>query len=85
MPRSVADVARTLDHAVLKPESTTTDLARAAAMCRDRGVGCLCVRSVDVARATEWLAGSGVVVASVIGFPHGAQPAAVKALEARAN
>jgi deoxyribose-phosphate aldolase len=83
MTWSVADVARTLDHAVLRPELTSADLARAAAMCRDRGVGCLCVRSVDVARAVDLLAGSDVVVASVIGFPHGAQPAAVKALEAR--
>jgi len=83
MPRSVTDVARTLDHAVLKPELTAADLARHAAMCVERGVGCLCVRSVDVPDAVRLVAGSDVVVASVIGFPHGAQPAAVKALEAR--
>lgn len=83
MPRSVAAVARTLDHAVLKPEFTAADLAAHAAMCIDRGVGCLCVRSVDVPEAARLVAGSDVVVASVIGFPHGAQPAAVKALEAR--
>jgi len=81
--RSVADVARALDHAVLKPEFTAADLARQAAMCVARGVGCLCVRSVDVAEAVRLVAGSPVVVASVIGFPHGAAPAEVKALEAR--
>ena len=81
--RTVADVARTLDHAVLKPEYTASDLERHAAMCVARGVGCLCVRSADVAAAAKLVAGSPVVVASVIGFPHGACPAAVKALESR--
>jgi deoxyribose-phosphate aldolase len=81
--RTVADVAKTLDHAVLKPEYTAADLAKHAAMCVARGVGCICVRSADVAAATKLVAGSPVVVASVIGFPHGASPAAVKALESR--
>lgn len=82
-PRTVADVARLLDHAVLKPELTAIDLARQAAMCVARGVGCLCVRSCDVAEAVRLVAGSPVVVASVIGFPHGAQRPETKALEAR--
>jgi len=81
--RTVADVAKTLDHAVLKPEYTAADLAAHAAMCVARGVGCLCVRSVDVAAAAGLVAGSPVVVASVIGFPHGAQRPEVKALESR--
>ncbi len=80
---TVAAVARRLDHAVLKPEYTAADLARQARMCIDRGVGCLCVRSVDVAAAARLLAGSPVVTASVIGFPHGGQRPEVKALEAR--
>jgi deoxyribose-phosphate aldolase len=41
------------------------------------------VRSCDVAAAVDLVAGSPVVVASVIGFPHGAQRPEVKALEAR--
>jgi len=81
--RTVAAVARTLDHALLKPESTAADLVRHAAMCVERGVGCLCVRSGDVAAAARLVAGSPVVVASVIAFPHGACPTEVKALEAR--
>ncbi|MFM8708589.1 MAG: deoxyribose-phosphate aldolase [Planctomycetia bacterium] len=80
---TVGSVAKCLDHAVLKPTATDRDLAEAAAMCRARGVGCLCVRSVDVGAAAELLAGSDVVVASVIGFPHGGQLPAVKAAEAR--
>jgi len=83
MTRPAADVARLLDHAVLKPEYTATDLAEHARMCVARGVGCLCVRSGDVAEAAELVAGSPVVVAAVIGFPHGAVRPEVKALEAR--
>ena len=81
--RSAAEVAKALDHAALKPELTRADLAHHAAMCVERGVGCLCVRSSDVAAAARLVAGSPVVVASVIGFPHGAQRPEVKALEAR--
>lgn len=81
--RPTASVARMLDHAVLKPELPAADLARHARMCIDRGVGCLCVRSCDVAAAARMVAGTPVVVAAVIGFPHGAQRPEVKALEAR--
>ena len=83
MTRTATDVARLLDHAVLKPELSAADLAAHAAMCVERGVGCLCVRSADVAEAVRLVAGSPVVVASVIGFPHGAVRPEVKALEAR--
>ena len=74
-PRTAADVAKALDHAVLKPEYSR---GRPREACRDvrgprRG---LPVRAVgDVAAAARLVAGSPVVVASVIGFPHGA-PAA---------
>ena len=80
---NTAEVARLLDHAVLKPECTAADLAADAAMCVDRGVGCLCVRPCDVAAAVRHVAGSPVVVASVVGFPHGSQRTETKALEAR--
>ena len=80
---TTASVARMLDHAVLKPEFTAADIARHARMCIDRGVGCLCVRSCDVAAAARLVAGTPVVVAAVIGFPHGTQRPEVKALEAR--
>jgi len=80
---TTASVARMLDHAVLKPEFTAADIARHARMCIDRGVGCLCVRSCDVAAAARLVAGTPVVIAAVIGFPHGAQRPEVKAVEAR--
>ncbi|MFM8496348.1 MAG: deoxyribose-phosphate aldolase, partial [Planctomycetia bacterium] len=80
---TVRDVAALLDHAVLKPNFTSADLAAHAAMCASRGVGCLCVRPADVAAAVSLVAGSNVVVASVIGFPHGSHRSETKALESR--
>lgn len=82
-PLTVADVARAIDHAVLKPEATAADLARQAAMCVERGVGCLCVRPCDVTAAVRFVASGKVVVASVVGFPHGSHRPDTKALETR--
>lgn len=81
--RTVRDVAALLDHAVLKPNFTSADLAAQAAMCVARGVGCLCVRPTDVAAAARHVASGRVVVASVIGFPHGSHRAETNAHESR--
>jgi deoxyribose-phosphate aldolase len=83
MPFTTAALARAIDHAVLRPEYTSRDLAAHAAMCVDRGVGCICVRPCDVAAAARLVAGSPMAVASVIGFPHGSHRPETKALEAR--
>lgn len=80
---TTAAVARAIDHAVLRPEYTSCDLAAHAAMCVDRGVGCICVRPCDVATVAGLVAGSPVTVASVVGFPHGSHRPKTKALEAR--
>jgi len=77
------DVAKLIDHAVLKPNSTVEDIKANAAMCISRNVGCLCVRPCDVALAIQELAGSSTIVASVIGFPQGNSRSEVKALEAK--
>jgi deoxyribose-phosphate aldolase len=72
-----------MDHAVLKPAMTDGDIRAAAAMCKAKGVGDLCVRPTDAALAVSLLKGSGTTVAVVVGFPHGASRPEVKALEAR--
>jgi len=82
-PLSKADIARRMDHAALKPAMTDDDIRAAAAMCKARGVGNLCVRPTDAALAVGLLKGSGVTVSVVVGFPHGASRPDVKALEAR--
>jgi len=81
--RTKTDVAKLIDHAVLKPTATCADVRRAARMCSARGVGCLCVRPCDAALASAELKGSSCRVCVVIGFPHGAHRPEAKALETR--
>ncbi|KPJ74622.1 MAG: hypothetical protein AMS14_05200 [Planctomycetes bacterium DG_20] len=76
-------VARAIDHAVLKPFATSQDVIDGARMCKARGVGNLCVRPTDVALAAAELKGGDTTVACVIGFPHGSNRPEVKALEAK--
>jgi len=76
-------IAKMMDHAVLKPAMTDDDIRKNAKMCVERGVGDLCVRPTDTKLAAELVKGSGTTVAVVVGFPHGASRPEVKALEAK--
>jgi len=77
------EVARVIDHAVLKPFATDADIIAGCKMCAEREVGCFCVRPTDVALAAKELKGSETAVSVVIGFPHGSNRPEVKALEAK--
>jgi len=76
-------IAKMMDHAVLKPAMTDDDIRKNAKMCVERGVGDLCVRPSDTKLAAELVKGTGTTVAVVVGFPHGTSRPEVKALEAR--
>ncbi len=76
-------IARYIDHAVLHPTQTEEDLRAACAMCRELGTASVCVKPYLVPRAAELLAGSPVLVSTVIGFPHGSAASEIKAAEAR--
>jgi len=65
------ELARLLDHSVLKPESTADDIAAGAAIVREWNIGYYCVQPCWVALATEALGGTRAQVVSVAGFPHG--------------
>ena len=77
------EVAKTIDHAVLKPFATTQDVIDNAKMCDERGVATMCVRPCDVALAAEELKDSKVDVSVVVGFPHGSNCTATKAAESK--
>ena len=74
-----AELARMLDHSVLKPEATRDDVLEGARVVRKWTIGQYCVQPGWVRAACEALEGSGALVASVIGFPHGCEPGEVKA------
>lgn len=81
-PYTVAEVAATIDHAVLKPDQTEADLRANAALCIARGVASLCVRPCDIKLAAELLENSPVLVSCVLSFPHGADTTATKVFQA---
>ena len=78
-----AEVAATIDHAILKPDMTVADVKKNAEMCIREKVASMCVRPCDVAMASELLKGSGVMVSCVLSFPHGADSTPVKAFQAK--
>ncbi len=83
MDWTVEDIAKTIDHAALRPTAIERDLEEAARVAIEYRVASLCCLPHWAARCAEMLAGSGVEPSVTIGFPHGAQHSAVKAFEAR--
>ncbi len=75
-------IAKTIDHSVLKPDFKTSDVEAGAAIALKYDVASYCIRPTDVPLAAKLLAGSNVPVCTVIGFPHGTTTSATKAFEA---
>jgi deoxyribose-phosphate aldolase len=76
-----AGVASMIDHTLLKPDATRADIE---ALCREAlqfRFATVCVNPTWVALAAKLLAGSGVGVCSVVGFPLGATSPDVKGYE----
>lgn len=83
MSFTAAQIAAVIDHTLLKPETTVADIDR---LCDEAGAhsfATVCVNSYWTPRCVERLRGSSVRVASVAGFPLGANLSAAKADEAR--
>lgn len=77
------DLARFIDHTILKPDATAAEIDRLCDEAREYGFAAVCVNPTWVRRCAQRLRGSGVRVASVVGFPFGASTTEVKALETR--
>jgi len=73
------ELARIIDHSVLKPEATAQDIVAGADIVRTWRVGYYCVQPCWVPLARESLADSAAQVIAVIGFPHGCELPAIKA------
>jgi deoxyribose-phosphate aldolase len=78
---TLEQVAKTIDHSILKPDFTDSDVRAGAELALKFNTASYCIRPMDVAPAAEILAGSDVHVCTVIGFPHGSTTTAVKAFE----
>ena len=79
---SYAQVAKTIDHSLLRPELDLDFVRDGVALARRYGVASATVRPADVSFAAEQLDGCDVFVSTVVGFPHGSATTATKAFEA---
>lgn len=81
MHRSARDLARHIDHTLLKPEARATDIDRLCAEALEHRFWSVCVHGSRVAQAAALLEGSEVKVAAVVGFPLGAMDGDAKRYE----
>jgi deoxyribose-phosphate aldolase len=73
------ELARIIDHSVLKPEATEAEVSVGAETVRTWQIGFYCVQPCWVRFAGALLQGSATGVVSVAGFPHGCDRAETKA------
>ncbi|HEY4187752.1 MAG TPA: deoxyribose-phosphate aldolase [Polyangia bacterium] len=76
-------LALLIDHTCLRPEAIAPEIDRLCAEARTYGFRTVCVQPTFVAQAARALVGSGIGVAAVVGFPHGANSTETKLFEAR--
>lgn len=72
-----------IDHTLLKPNATEDDIEKLCAEARQHKFASVCVNTSYVEQCARLLAGSGVKVCTVVGFPLGAMSSAAKAFETR--
>lgn len=76
-------IARLIDHTLLKPDATATDIETLCAEAAQHRFATVCINPTWVALAAQRLRGTGVGVCTVVGFPLGATTTDVKAYETR--
>lgn len=76
-----SDLAPLIDHTLLKAEAGEKDIRRLCEEARTNRFKAVCVNPTFVRLCHRTLTGSGVLTASVIGFPLGAHLTRIKALE----
>lgn len=80
---TAGDWASLIDHTLLKPEASESDIKKLCEEAAQFGFASVCVNPSWVKKAAEFLRGTSVPVCTVIGFPLGATLPDVKAYEAR--
>jgi deoxyribose-phosphate aldolase len=74
-------IARKIDHTLLKPDASQDQIAQLCYEARTYHFASVCVNPAHVKLCAQLLKGSDTAVCTVVGFPLGATPAAVKAYE----
>ena len=77
------EVAGLIDHTLLKPDATASDIERLCREAAEFRFATVCVNPTWVAFCARLLRGTGVGICSVVGFPLGANTPDTKQYEAR--
>lgn len=75
--------AKMIDHTLLKTDAVKADLTKLLEEAKQYNFASVCVSPIWVAYAHEQLCKTDVAVCTVIGFPQGATPTAVKVFETK--
>jgi deoxyribose-phosphate aldolase len=76
-------LAKLVDYHLLDPTLSTEQVAGACQVAREYGVRAMVVRACDAQLVVQWMNGSGIIVASVAGYPDGTSTTATKLYEGR--
>lgn len=76
------EIARFIDHSLLRPEATEKDIDLLCSEALEHGFAAVCVNSGFVPFCEKRLTGTTTAICSVVGFPLGAMSHEIKAAEA---
>ena len=77
------DLARMIDHTMLKPDATRADIERVCNEAIEYGFASVCINTTWLPLAVQMLRGSRTMPICVVGFPLGAAVTSAKAAETR--
>jgi deoxyribose-phosphate aldolase len=83
MDYTYLEIAKMMDHSLLNPTLTGTDLEQGCRLALDYDCASVCIMPYYLKRCAEILRGSMVKASTTIGFPHGGHATAIKVAEAR--
>jgi deoxyribose-phosphate aldolase len=77
------DFASYIDHTLLRPDATRTQIRKLCDEARTHNFASVCINPFYVPQATKELKGSRVKVCTVVGFPLGCTPTGTKVAETK--
>lgn len=83
LTQSAGNLAKFIDHTLLKPDATSKDIEKLCNEAIEFGFFAICVNPTFVQLSRSLLRNSDIKVCTVVGFPLGAQETSVKAYETK--
>lgn len=77
------NLAARIDHTLLKPDASEKEIKKLCDEAKEHGFAAVCIPPYFVRKCRQWLSGSPVKIATVVGFPMGYSNTPSKVEEAR--